>query len=85
MIISLGLALLLVSSGLYAGASEQPALRHAPAALQQTGFTSRTGHPDWLCAFTALVSPLPLNWLAPHFSTVQGNAAPRKRAVVNLP
>ncbi len=27
--------------------------------LQQTGFTSRTGHPDWLCALTALVSPLP--------------------------
>ena len=27
--------------------------------LQRTGFTSRTGHPDWLCALTALVSPLP--------------------------
>jgi len=27
--------------------------------LQQTGFTSLSGHPERLCALTALVSPLP--------------------------
>src|SRR6185437_3886738 len=47
------------SSGLYAESDEQPTLRHDSAALQRTGFTSRTGHPDWLWALTPLVSPLP--------------------------
>ena len=60
MIIYLGLMLPPASCGTYAPAREQRPLREAEAALQQTGFTSRTGHPDWLCALTALVSPLPL-------------------------
>ena len=59
MIIYLELMLPSASSGAYAKSGEQPTLRRDLAALQQTGFTSRTGHPDWLCALTALVSPLP--------------------------
>jgi hypothetical protein len=59
MIIYLGSASRRTSSGAYARASEQLPLRDAQAALQQTGFTSRTGHPVRLCALTALVSPLP--------------------------
>lgn len=41
--------------------------RHDLAALQRTGFTSHTGHPDWLSALTALVSPLPFLRMAVSF------------------
>jgi len=59
MTIYLGPVLPWASSGAYAGTREQRPLRDAPAALQQTGFTSLAGHPVWLSALTALVSPLP--------------------------
>lgn len=59
MIIYLGCMLPCTSCGVYASSGEQPTLRRDEAALQRTGFTSRTSHPDWLCALTALVSPLP--------------------------
>jgi len=59
MIICLGSLLPATSSGVYASSGEQPTLRRDGAALQRTGFTSLTGHPAWLCALTALVSPLP--------------------------
>jgi hypothetical protein len=67
MTISLGTVLPPVSSGTYASLDEQPTLRRNEAALQQTGFTSRTSHLDWLDALTALVSPLPLLQMAVLF------------------
>jgi len=59
MIIYLGPSSPAASSGSIAESGEQPTLRHDSAALQRTGFTFRTGHPDWLWALTPLVSPLP--------------------------